>query len=294
VLALPGEEVTLRARLQSGDLLAGQSGFVVRFYRDGDLYKAAETGADGAAVVAHTPARPGDEPFTAALSPNGFSGEPPEPVRLLVACRRPDAPLLVVDLDKTLVASGFEQVLIGDPDPMPHSRDVMKRIAARYTVVYLTHRPDYFGPKSKAWLRKQGYPNGPLLLSDIGGFLKGSEAFKSGRLKDLRERFKRLEVGIGDKISDARAYHDNGMTSFAIVRPGDETTAADLRSLIEALEALPKDVHVVEGWKQIESAIFGDARFPPSKMLGRVRAMLEAREKAEPEPATDEPGKEGS
>ncbi len=276
-IAPPGEPVDLRVRLQAGDLLRGQRGCVVRFYRGGEFFKAAETDADGAAVVAFTPEKPGDEHFTAELSPNGFPGDPPGPVRLVLACRKPDAAMLVVDLDRTLVGSGFQQVMIGDPKPMAGSRRVMKRLAERYGVVYLTHRPDYFGPKSKAWLKKHAYPPGPLLLSDLGGFLSGSEKFKSGVLAGLRRRFHRLEMGIGDKPSDGQAYHDNGMKAFVILQPGEATRDEELEGLIAALEKLPDAVVAVTGWDQIESAVFGKASFPRSGLLGKLRKMLQAR-----------------
>ncbi len=286
VLAVPGEEAELRARLQAGDLLSAQGGYVVRFHREGQLFKAAETGGDGTAVVAFRPEAPGDYVFTAELSPNGFPGAVPEPVALRVACRPGDAPMVIVDLDKTLVAGGFQQVLIGQAEPMPGSQRVMKRLAERYTVAYLTHRPDYFGPKSKAWLRRNEYPSGPVLLSGLGGFLKGSEAFKSGVLAELQKQFRKIELGIGDKISDARAYHEHGLKAFAIVRPEDTAPTEELQELLAQLKALPDAVQVVGGWDEIESAVFDQASFPPSRMRQRIGEMLDARQAREkPQPA---------
>lgn len=281
-VCLPGEPVELRARLQAGDLLSAQSGYVVRFLRDGKIFKAAETDGDGVAAVTFTPAAAGDVRFAVEVSPNGFPDEPPSPVALLVACRAADTPLMVVDLDKTLVASGFQDVLIGEPRPMPESPRVMKRLAGRYSVVYLTHRPDYFGPKSKAWLRAHAYPAGPLLLSDIGGFLKGSEAFKSRVLAELRRRFKRIEIGVGDKVSDAKAYHDNEIKAFLIIQPDQAGSAEELRKLSESLAELPDAVQVVTGWDQVEKAVFAKASFPRSRAQQQLNKRAEALEARQP------------
>ncbi|MDK1031914.1 MAG: hypothetical protein QGD94_07905 [Planctomycetia bacterium] len=279
-LALPGEEIVLQARLRSGDLLKAQPGRIVRFSLNGRLFKIAETDGDGAATVSFTPEAAGDYRFSVEMAPTGFSDAPPGARQLLVACRKAEAPLMVVDMDKTLVASGFDAVLIGNPKPMQMSSAVMNRLARKYTVVYLTHRPDYFGPKSSAWLREHGYPVGPLLLSDITGFLKGSGAFKSRMLEELRRRFKNIPIGIGDKISDAQAYHDNGMRAFLIISVSEATGSAALTALADALGSLPEAVQVVTDWSQIEKGIFDGASFPRSKAQEQLRKLAKDAEGA--------------
>lgn len=266
VLALPNEEVALQARLQGGDFLRGMPGYAVRFTRDGQPYKTAETDKDGLAWATFAPAAPGDYVFSAALAPTGFPSTPPPPTDLLVACRNADAPLMVVDLDKTLVESGFDQVLLGSPRPMPDSPPVMNRLAQRYTVVYLTHRPDYFGPKSKAWLWSQKYPRGPVLLSDARAFTQGSAAYKTAAIEQLRKRFTRIELGIGDKVSDAAAYHANGVKAFLIVQAGAAASADALRAQAKSLDGLPDGVQVVKGWDEIEKAVFQGAVFPRQRI----------------------------
>ncbi len=279
-IALPGERVELRARLQMGDLLESRGGCVVRFLRDGQLYKAAETADDGIAVVTFVPEKPGAYRFTAELSPNGFPDVPPPPQELLVACRKSDEPTIIVDLDKTLVASGFHLVLIGEPEPMPDSPKVMQRLAEKHSVIYLTHRPDCFGPKSKAWLGKHNYPTGPVLLSDIGGFFSGSAAFKTKAIRQLCSRFKNIQIGIGDKVSDAKSYHENGIRAFLILGVPQVATAEQLRTLAKSLETLPDQVQVVTSWSQIENVLFGNKSFPRSKMQRELEKKAE--EKTQP------------
>ena len=283
-LAAPGEEVTLRARLQAGDFLTPKSGHVVRFLRGGRLFKAAETDGDGVAAVSFRPDAPGDYPFAVEVSPSRFADGPPAPNELVVACRRLDAPVLVVDMNRTLVASGFDRALTGDAKPMPGSPAAMRRLARRYTLVYLTHRPDYFGPKSRAWLRRHGYPPGAVLLSDIGESPRGSGVFKPGTLGELPERFKKIEIGIGDKVAGARAYHDNGLKAFLIVHIEPKASVEDLRQLAESLQGLPEAVQAVTGWDQIEKAVFGGAAFPRSGMVAELNKLADVRELQESMP----------
>jgi len=273
VLAVPGEPVELRARLEGGDMLRPQPGCVVRFCRDGRLFRAAETDEDGVATVRFTPSAPGDVEIVADVSSAGMPDEPPKPQALTVTCREATAPMVIVDLDKTIVASGFHTVLIGDPKPMPASAGVLKKLARTHTIVYLTHRPDYFGAKSKQWLGANEYPTGPLLLSSISGFLKGSGAYKADVLRDLVRRFRNIKTGIGDKVSDAIAYHENGMRSFLIVRIPDSDKPEAFERLADSLGPLPPAVEVVTGWAEVERALFGKARFPAAKAIARLKKM---------------------
>jgi hypothetical protein len=277
-LVAPGQETMLHVQIRGGDFLRGQPGLAVRFFRDGRLFKVAETGDDGVAAVTFTPGAPGDYEFVAQVVPAGLSQSPPEPATLLVACRQPDAPLALVDLDKTVVASGFEAVLLGTPKPMDHSRRVLDRLAKTRTIVYLTHRPEFFGPKSKRWLADNGFARGPLLSSTVGGFLKGSEAYKAGRIAELKKTFTNPEIGIGDKLSDAKAYMDNGMRAIVIldVPPaGAKDRRAKLTGLAEELKSHKDDekLQVVIGWDQVEKAIFEGAAYPPSAMRQQLLDM---------------------
>ncbi|MFW6133635.1 MAG: hypothetical protein ACOC8F_07030 [Planctomycetota bacterium] len=271
-LAAPGEQVDVAARLRGGDFLQDRPGYVVRFGRQGRLFKAAETDEDGRAAVAFTPETPGDYRFVAEVAPVGFAAgtPPPRPQELLVACRPRDAPIAVVDLDRTLVATGFQTVLVGDPEPMGGSVEVMRRLAREYAVVYLTHRPDFFGIKSRTWLREQGYPRGPVLLSSVSGFLAGSESYKSEAIRRLAERFTALRVGIGDKISDAAAYHARGLHSVLVFQVPDSEDPEDYTDLAMALGRLPEAVDVVTDWDEVARAVFEGARFPARRIEQRL------------------------
>ena len=280
-VAVPGEEVQLRARFQGGDFLRGRQGHVIRFDRGGKIYRAASTDAGGVAAVTFTPDQAGDYRFVAEVSADGLPDDPPKPRELLVACRAAETPIAVVDLDKTVVASGFHTVLLGNPTPMARSAEVLKRLAGTHTIVFLTHRPDYFGPKSKTWLKAKGYPPGPVLLSTVGSFLKGSGAYKSEMIAALKKRFTKVEVGIGDKTSDVRAYHENGLKAFLIIQIADDASAAGLEVLADSIKDLPDAIHVVTGWDQVEEGLFGRGKYPRSAMEKKLRSLAAERKKEE-------------
>lgn len=274
-LTRPGEPVELKARLQGGDFLQDRPGYVMLFSREGAPPLAAQTGEEGVAVVTWRPPAPGNYTFDVRVPPAGLSHELPEPQTLLIACRAADEPMAVVDLDRTLVATGFQTVLVGDPEPMAGSAEVMARLSREHTIVYLTHRPDYFTIKSKQWLRRHGYPRGPVLLSSISGFLAGSGEYKTRAVADLRKRFSALRIGIGDKPSDALAYHANELESVLIVQvPATKDPQAHL-DLAATLRELPDDIHVVTDWGEVERALFGGASFPPGRIADRLDRKAE-------------------
>ena len=200
-----------------------------------------------------------------------------------MACRPADERMVVVDLDKTLVASGFQSVLIGDPEPMAGSKEVLARLARTHTVVYLTHRPEHFGPKYKAWLEEHDYPPGPVLLSTIEQYLRGSGRYKSAALAELTQRFNRIELGVGDKYSDALAYHENGLRSFWIVPLPEADRTRELEELADQLADTPEQVQAVTTWDQITGVLQRGESYSPGRLESQVRETI-AQNKAADEP----------
>jgi len=260
----PGRPIQLKARFQAGDLLTPRTGYAIRFYRRGNLYKVAETDDNGLATASFTPDRPGDYTFVARVAPIGIT-DLPAPAHIRITCRHPDDPIVVVDMDKTIVASGFHLVLIGDPAPADRSAEVLHRIADNHTVIYLTHRPDYFALKSKQWLQRHDYPPGPVLLAGVSEFLRGSRSYKTRMLSRLKQKFHNIKAGIGDKISDAVAYHENHIDAYLILLNVDPDDPEKAEQLARSLALLPESMHVVTDWDQIEQAFFQGRAFPPSR-----------------------------
>ncbi|MBN2376445.1 MAG: hypothetical protein JXD22_08590 [Sedimentisphaerales bacterium] len=274
-LALPAEQVQLKAQLLAGDFLKPQPGYIVKFYQNDKLFKITQTDQHGLASVNFQPSKPGNYRFTAKVHPVGLSAKPPAPRELVVCCREPETPIILVDMDKTIVASGFQTVLIGNPVPMTDSAAVLNDISTNNTLIYLTHRPDYFGPKSKSWLTEHNYPKGPVLMSTVSTFLKGSKVYKSEMIRSLKEKFHNIRFGIGDKISDGLAYHENSITAIVIIQIPPEATQVELEKMISDLEPLPGTVHVVTGWSQIEKIIAGEESYPSSRMIEQIKNVVQ-------------------
>jgi len=279
VLVHPGEEVTLRASLRGGFRLEGVEGVRIQFHLDERRIDQMTTGPNGNVRTRWTaPEEPGDYAVRVRVKPDDQpedEGDHTAPTRLLVAVRRPDVPLAVVDLDKTLVASGFHRVLLGaGAEPMPGSRVVLARLARTHTIVYLTHRPDFLGPTSKGWLDARGYPLGPVLTSTLGGLIDGSGAYKARRLADLARDFTNLKVGIGDKRSDARAYAEGGLTSILILHVDwSEDDPEDYETIAAELAGLPESIHVVTNWSDVADVLFEGASRPAGPMVRRLRRL---------------------
>jgi len=280
VLATPGEEVTLHASLRSGLRLGGLEGMRIQFHLDERRIEQVASDPDGDVSVRWTaPTEPGDYRIRVRVKPDDQPAEEDEqiaPTHLLVSVRKPEVPIAVIDLDKTLVASGFHMVLLGGgrAEPMNGSKVVLERLAKTHTIVYLTHRPDFLGPTSKGWLASHGYPTGPLLTSTLGGLLEGSGRYKAKRLDDLSQNFKNLRVGIGDKVSDVQAYATRGLLAILILHVDwSEDDPEDYLELAAQLAALPDSVHVTSNWAEVNQVLFQEGRYPSAPVIRRLRSV---------------------
>ena len=276
-LAYPNEPVDLTARLQSAKNFKSLKGATIGFYQGEEETGAAETGDDGYARISWTPPKAGDYEFTVRIT------KPPEdddysdavkvtPAQLLVAARAKKAELAIVDLDHTVVDSSFWRVLMGGAKPMAGSADVMHKLAKRYTIVYLTHRPDILTRKSKSWLIDNGYPRAPLMVSELKDAIGDSGKFKTARLKAIRESYPNVRIGIGDKLSDAQAYVDNGIKAYLI--PYYKNKPKDMQKTADAIRQLKGrgNLQVVSGWTEVEAGIFRRKTFAPNTFASRLDA----------------------
>jgi hypothetical protein len=265
VLTLPGKKVILRTRLESGSFLHDERNRTILFSLNDKLFAAARTDEEGFAEAAFQPAAPGDYVFTINVKPGELKTDLPPQAELLVACRRADAPIVVADLDGTVVAPDFRAVLTGDPAAMPGADATLNRLSADHTILYLTHRPEVFGPKSKLWLREHNFPRGPVLLANRSDLIKSNEKYKSQELYTLRRSHRCIQIGIGNKISDAKAYLDNGLKAILILQLHKPENPGDIRKQAKSLAQLPDSVQIVRTWKEIDMALFTDKAFPRSQ-----------------------------
>jgi hypothetical protein len=268
-LAEPNESIQLTVRLQDSKL-RGVADAQIGYYLKDARVGIARTNQDGLAQLKWKSLSTGNYDFTAQiLSPP--AGKDPKlkqviPVPLFVMVRKSDTQFVVIDLDHTLVDSSFFKVLMGLGRPMADSQRVTKQIAKKYSILYLTHRPDLMTHRSKGWLRQQGYPLGALLVSKMSQALGNSGKYKTARLTELKESFPNIKIGIGDKITDAQSYLENGLESYLIPHYNDDDPE-DLRDMAREIRLLTiyGPVQVVGNWQQIERGIFEGKKYPAER-----------------------------
>lgn len=128
--------------------------------------------------------------------------------------------ILAVDIDQTIERTKYKHLLDDegedDSDPLKRSADVLSALAREYHILYLTGRPRYLLDKTRAWLREEGFPPGPVIMSESVRTVFRPGSFKEQKLRALRKSWPRLLIGIGDKPSDANAYGANEMLALAI------------------------------------------------------------------------------
>jgi len=286
-LAYPRQSVDLACKLQSGKNLKDLDGATVAYSLGGEEIGRAKTDDEGRAVVSWKPPAEGDYRIEAKIvggpRDEGYAACKGLASELVVSAREKAAEFVVIDLDHTVVDSSFYEVMMGDAVAMDQSVRVTRRIAGRWSILYLTHRPDLLTRRSKSWLRQNGYPVAPLLTSELMEAFGDSGKFKTARLQELRETFPNVRIGIGDKISDAQSYVDNGLTAYLI--PYYKAKPKDMRKAADEIDAIrPREkLQVVDTWRQVEAGLFEGERFPPEPYVRDLRARAErlaAEEKA--------------
>ena len=255
VLAQPGRPVRVVAELRGGNYLSGMEGYLVGFYDRDNKLGEMRTDESGRAWIEFVPHAPGQITLLARLEDPDIRQFAVEAVDILVEARPGDAPMVILDLDYTLVDDDFEGVLTGQGDPMPHSLAVVERLARDHGIIYLTGRPTAFNELSKQWLRKNNYPLGPVLTHGESALGLGVETYKTTQLQALHREFPNLRYGIGDRITDIRAYQAVGMRSILIIHPEMMTEPGDVLRWLRDVRRLSADVDVVENWRQVEEII---------------------------------------
>jgi len=276
-LAYPRQPVELAAKLLAARDLKPIPGATVAIYQGDYLAGRVETGADGIARLSWTPPQQGNYAFLAKIVAVPDEAYQPllqiEPVSLLVAARPKETPFVVVDLDHTVVDSSFFRVLLGGARPMADSVEVLERISERYGILYLTHRPDLLTRRSKDWLIDNRYPRGPLLVSEMKDVFDSGE-FKTAKLSEVRKAFPGVSIGIGDKLTDAQAYVNNGLTAY-LIPDYDREDPDEMRDMARSVRKLRGGgrLHVVSGWREIEESLFRGRAYPPEAFARGLEAQ---------------------
>jgi hypothetical protein len=125
----------------------------------------------------------------------------------------PDGSALVVsDVDGTLTSSEdafAETIVLGiEPDEQPGASDAYQvAAAAGLQLVYVTARGNQYTDDTRQWLADQGFPLGPVRLSDSFLTLPGQDTidYKTSTISALEQGLT-IAAGVGNRDSDITAY----------------------------------------------------------------------------------------
>jgi hypothetical protein len=280
-LVHPREEASLTATLLSPKSLEPIKGATITFYYKGDVIGTDKTDKEGHARVRWR--APAVGTYVIEARPTALPAHIDEDycqacktsARLLVQACEKETEFAVIDMDYTIVADNMFQVLTHDEAAaaIKDSADVMGRIATRYEIIYLTHRPDELSRKSKQFLDSHGFPQGVLVTCPWNEAFQHSGPSKCAYLTRIKESFPNLRVGIGDQPSDVKAYLEHGMEAYMIPHFAD--TPKSMRVAARKVRDLPAKEHVqvVRSWKEIQEGIFDGRVFPADVFVKRLETQ---------------------
>jgi hypothetical protein len=110
-------------------------------------------------------------------------------------------------------------------EPVPGMRSLLYHfVGARTVVVYLTGRSNNYEEVTKLWLRREGFPNFPLIMRSTRDWRKAS-AYKEAKMKSFLRKMRKDEepVLIIDDDGDGNCeemYRRNGWTHLKAVSGG--------------------------------------------------------------------------
>ncbi len=178
----------------------------------------------------------------------------------------PSRPLIVIDIDDTVVESGFWSNLrlffnlYSSKAPFEGAPEALHELRSSWNLVLVSARDDQFAGRTVRWLDAQGFPEAPVVFSNRLLLSASSRAeYKTRVMEHLRQRGLPTAVGIGNEASDVAAYLANEARAILILDgPSDADLDATLAQLrVETLfggKAAPLELVVLstEGaWKRI-------------------------------------------
>ncbi len=136
----------------------------------------------------------------------------------------PKTPIFISDVDGTLTSSEnveFIKLLTGDlPETHPGAPEALRALAEKgYRPMYVTARPEWLVPRTRAFLELHGFPPGIIHTSTSitgAGFGASAAAFKVDELRALADQKGLVpSFGFGNMPSDSDAY------ASASIEPAD-------------------------------------------------------------------------
>lgn len=206
------------------------SGLPVKFYLglNGELLNSVLTNGDGIAKVNFLATQTGRFLIIGEIEDAESSYRP---IEIPVFVFEPTERVIVSDIDGTL--SNLPEYLIpiksADAPTFPDAPEVLNWISKCAHVIYLTNRDQFLYSATKQFLTLREFPIGPLLMNrytewedfPIEKDPMRAALFKRDVLLSLKDKGLTVELGLGDKNSDAWAYTNSGVESF--IRENDKS-----------------------------------------------------------------------
>lgn len=189
---------------------------------------------------------PGTHRYRAVLAGDRWRADPAE---ALVTVAPHDAPIFITDIDGTIADVSRLGFLFRVNSRIPvveGAREALQEISRKTAVVYLSARDHTYAAKTRDWLRRNEFPDGPLYVRRQRLWSATPRRHKIRRLNEFQPRFTNIRWGVGDLRSDMEAYAERGIPSILLGR-GRHT-------------GLPAGAVLAGSWKEILSIVTKDPR----------------------------------
>ncbi|MBV8678437.1 MAG: hypothetical protein JO355_14845 [Planctomycetaceae bacterium] len=257
-LLLPGEPIALEAKLEH-DGIAGLNpdmrGYPLRFtiptVLDQEVMTAREgvaTAREGVAALSVRSSHASEGPARVIVRFPGSRLHRPVEVAGRIFVWPAASPILITDIDHTISDLREFDVLFTENahiPALPGAVEALAALARRYRILYLTARDHAFYNKTRDWLERRGFPEGPLFMRDYHVW-ETQGTFKRNFIAKLKERYPNVAVGVGDRPDDAQAYLDNDMKTLIIDPTGEGR--------------FPGQVLVVSSWREVCALLVPEVR----------------------------------
>lgn len=134
--------------------------------------------------------------------------------------------IIAVDIDHTISQTNYRRLVLKErvavSPPVPGARETLAVLAKDYQILYLTARPRFLIEKTREWLAYYGFPPGPVVAAPGVRDAMRQLRFKQTILRQLRERWPDMRIGIGNRESDIDAYAHNRMLPLIIYTDGEQ------------------------------------------------------------------------
>lgn len=166
------------------------------------------------------------------------------PATALVQVAACETPLFVTDIDKTIAdvsSVAFPFRSNASVAAFESAREVLEVIGRTMAIVYLSARDHIFTAKTKDWLRRHAFPEGPLYVRRVRFWSASPRRHKLARLAEICSRFPNVRWGVGDLVGDVEAY-----------------AARNIRPILltsKRRDGLPANCLTASSWKEIAQIV---------------------------------------